>query len=380
MSLRIPLTVPGSPPEEQEPLIVPVALADHPYQIVVGEGLWPRLGEYCPGQSGARGLIVTDENVAGLYAERCQAGLRAAGWEISLAVVPPGEGSKTLAMAERLYEACLEAELDRGSTIFALGGGVIGDLAGFVAGTFMRGIRFIPLPTTLLAQVDASVGGKTAVDLPRAKNVVGVFHQPAVVIIDLETVQSLPEREFLCGLAEIVKHAAIADAEMFVFLQEQREQILARAPRVLRPLVARNCQIKAEVVQADPQESGWRAVLNYGHTLGHALERAAPEWALRHGEAVAYGMIGEARMAERLGLAEPGLAAVLQGVLQGLGLARGRPPVDEERARQALRHDKKLRARRLKLPIVPRPGAVYITEDINLSTLEAALQELLASL
>ena len=360
------------------PLTVRVDLPGAAYDIFIGQELLGRVGELAGGDGGGAGLLVADDTVAGLYGERCRESLSRAGRRVVLATVAPGEGSKTLATAERLYDACLDAGLDRGATVFALGGGVVGDLAGFVAGTFMRGIRLVQIPTTLLAQVDASVGGKTAVDLPRAKNAVGVFHQPALVVIDVAALQSLPERDFRGGLAEIVKHAAIADAEMFEFLQAHAARVLAREPLLLQQLVARNCQIKAEVVQADPLEVGRRAVLNFGHTIGHALERAAGEWDLRHGEAVAYGMVAEAQVAERLGLAEPGLAEELRGLLAALGLASGRLNLDVARAVAALRHDKKLEAGRLRLPLVPRPGEVVLREDVSLDVLAEALTEAFA--
>lgn len=360
--------------ELASPLFVRVEVGAHGYDIVAGHGLLASLGELSRAVGCGPGLLVSDETVAALYAEQCLASLRGAGCQVQLVTVPPGEGSKTLATAERLYESCLDAALDRGATICALGGGVVGDLAGFVAGTFMRGVRFVQVPTTLLAQVDASVGGKTAVDLPRAKNVVGVFHQPSLVLADVGVLSSLPERDFRAGLAEVVKHAAIADAPMFAFFQEHADAILSRDLPVLTRLVARNCQIKSEVVQADPQEAGRRAVLNYGHTLGHAIELAAGQWDLRHGEAVAYGMVAEAEATERLGLGEPGLAGRLRNVLQVLGLAQGLPAVDVETARAALRHDKKLHAGRLRLPLVPRIGEAVLTEDVGLEVLEKALE------
>ena len=370
---RVPLPDEAAAAPTAGTVTVRVELGAQGYDIIVGSGLVGRVGESLPPPAGARGLLVSDETVAGLYGEACLAGLRGAGWEVAPATVLPGESSKTLAGAGQLYEAALDFGLDRGGVIFALGGGVIGDLAGFVAGTFMRGIRFVQVPTTLLAQVDASVGGKTAVDLPRAKNAVGVFHQPELVVADVATLGTLPQRELRSGLAEVVKHAAIADVAMFRYLQKHAPEVLAREPSALRQVVARNCQIKAEVVQADPKESGWRAVLNVGHTVGHALERAAGEWVLAHGEAVAYGLIAEAQVAERLGVAEAGVAAEIEGLLRALGLAEGRPRLDLPKALQALRHDKKLQAGKLRLPLVPRVGEVVLVDEVPLRALEEAL-------
>jgi 3-dehydroquinate synthase len=370
---RAPLPRDEGVPPPAATVTVRVELGAQAYDIQVGSDLAGRVGEWLVPPAGARGLLVSDETVFALYGERVLAGLQGAGWEVAPATVPPGEGSKTLARAEVLYEAALDSALDRGSTIFALGGGVIGDLAGFVAGTFMRGLRFVQVPTTLLAQVDASVGGKTAVDLPRAKNAVGVFHQPALVVADVATLKTLPEREFRSGLAEVVKHAVLADEAMFHYLQSHAAEVLAREPVALRQLVARNCQIKAEVVAADPRESGWRAVLNVGHTVGHALERAAGEWDLSHGEAVAYGLIAEAQVAERMGVAEAGVAAEIAELLRALGLAEGRPRLDLPKALQALRHDKKLQAGKLRLPLVPRVGEVVLMDEVPMSALEEAL-------
>lgn len=372
---RIHLPESGRPGAADEPVTVAVRLSAESYEIKVAAGMLGEIGRLYPPRPGARAAVITAETVAGLYEEQCLSALRAGGWEATALVVPNGEQSKTLAQAEKLYEGCLDAGLDRGSTVFALGGGVVGDLAGFVAGTYMRGLPFVQIPTTLLAQVDASVGGKTAVDLPRGKNLVGVFHQPSLVAIDVATLQSLTERELRAGLAEVVKHAAIADAEMFEWLEQNGQTLLQRELICLRQIVARNCQIKAEVVEADPQEKGLRAILNYGHTVGHAIELGAGQWDLRHGEAVAYGMVAEARLAVRLGLAAEDVAQRQEALLQALGLAQGVPPVDLERAREALLHDKKLVNGRLRLPLTPAIGEVVLRDDVPLEELLAALWE-----
>jgi 3-dehydroquinate synthase len=319
--------------------------------------------------------VVTAEPLVAAYGEPARAALAAAGWSATLMPVPDGESSKTLAQAGQLYGACLAAELDRGSTLFAVGGGVIGDLTGFVAGTYMRGIDLVQVPTTLLSQVDASVGGKTAVDLPQGKNLVGVFHQPRKVVIDTATLGTLPLRDLRAGMAEIVKHAAIADAEMFAALEAHPLEEWLGAPEALQRLVARNCQIKAEVVVADPREKGVRAWLNYGHTVGHAMEAAAGHWDLRHGEAVAYGMVAEALLAVSLGLAAPEVAQRQAELLAALGLAQGPLQVDLDRARQALWHDKKIERGTLKLPLVPALGQCVVRQDVPVSELVTALEQ-----
>jgi len=270
-----------------------------------------------------------------------------------------------------------EAGFDRSSVVFAVGGGMVGDLAGFVAAVFMRRVEFVQVPTTLLAQVDASVGGKVAVDLPRAKNLVGAFHQPRVVIVDIETLSTLADSQLQSGLGEVVKHAAIADAEMFSYLEENLEQVMARDPVSLKYLLARNCQIKAGVVTADPQEHCRRAVLNFGHTIGHAVERAAPQWQLSHGEAVAVGMVAESEVAVEKKLSEPDVLERLRRLVTHAGLQPDLSGIDPQQAWTAMSADKKLRGGRLRLPVVPRIGQVVLTDQIQLTDLQEAIERLL---
>lgn len=356
--------------------VVAVELGAERYHIHIGAGLLGHMGELVPGRAGARGVLVTSDGLPSAYARCGLCALESGGWVVTPVVIPDGEQSKSLAQAGTVYERCLDAGLDRGGTVFALGGGVVGDLAGFVAATYMRGIAFVQVPTTLLSQVDASVGGKTAVDLPRAKNVVGAFHQPVAVVIDVETLVTLPELEFRSGMAEVVKHAAIADAELFRWLEARSGSDLRGAPEALVELVARNCRIKAQVVAADPREAGLRACLNFGHTVGHALEVAAGGWGLRHGEAVALGMLAESEMAVRLGLAEAEVTLRLRALLQNHGLATGPGRWDPNVARAALCHDKKVVDGRLRLPVVPTIGRVTLTDAIPVTELLAALDDL----
>ncbi len=357
--------------------VVGVELGRERYDIHVGTGLLGRLGELVPARANARAVLVTCDGLPREYVINCLTSLEAAGWAVSSFVVPDGEQSKSLAQASRIYEHCLDNGLDRGGTVFALGGGVVSDLAGFVAATYMRGVAFVPVPTTLLSQVDASVGGKTAVDLPRAKNVVGAFHQPVAVVIDVDTLTTLPEREFRSGMAEVVKHAAIADADLFRELESRDGRDLRQDAGELVEVVARNCRIKADVVISDPREEGLRACLNFGHTIGHALEIAASGWGLRHGEAVALGMVAESEMAVRLGLAEPEVPRRLRALLQAHGLADRVVRWDPEAARAAISHDKKVVNGRLRLPLVPAIGQVTVTEDVAVAELLNALDGLL---
>jgi shikimate kinase/3-dehydroquinate synthase len=260
-------------------------------------------------------VLVADENVGPLYAERAAASLRRADYRVQVAIHPAGERAKTLETAAGMWRAFLQAGLERRSTVVALGGGVTGDLAGFAAASFLRGISWVAVPTSLLAMVDASLGGKTGVDLPEGKNLVGAFHPPRLVLADPQTLGSLPEAELRSGLAEVVKHGVLADPALFAACAEGFEAVKSD----LAGLVRRAMAVKIAFVQADPYEKGERMVLNLGHTVGHALE-VVSGYRMRHGEAVAVGMVVEARLAERLGLAPAGLSGRIAAVLAGLGL------------------------------------------------------------
>lgn len=360
------------------PTAVPVEVEPRAYEVTVGRGLLSRLGELFPSREvGTRAAIVTTDRIGPLYAQTVRESLGDGGWEPRVLTVPDGEASKSL---ERLRELCGEmarAGLDRGSTAFALGGGVIGDLAGFAAAVFMRGIDVVHLPTSLLAQVDSSIGGKTAVDLAEGKNLVGAFHQPVGVFGDVAALGSLPEPEMRSGLGEMIKHAACFDAELFGIL----EGLAGRDPRddgaSLEYLVARNCQIKAGVVAEDPREQSVRAVLNYGHTVGHALERAAAGWSLRHGEVVGIGIVAESRLATWLGLADEETAERQRRVVEDLGLPVEARGVDEQAALSALERDKKIVSGRVRLPLVPEIGSFRIVEDVDMGLVREAVRSVL---
>ncbi|MDI3480359.1 MAG: 3-dehydroquinate synthase [Tepidanaerobacteraceae bacterium] len=277
--------------------IIDVDLGERSYNIMIGDGLIDEVGHLVKRQfPGRKIMIITDDNVYKLYAGRVAAGLENAGYKVYVERVPAGESSKSLAMAQTIYDAALDHRLDRSSAILALGGGVVGDLAGFIAATYMRGIGYIQVPTTLLAQVDSSVGGKVAVNLPRAKNIVGAFYQPSLVIIDTSVLLSLPDREFKEGLAEIIKYGIIKDADFFRWLEQNINGLRCNTDNLVYS-IKRSCEIKAEIVSKDETERGLRRILNYGHTIGHALEAAFGYGTLLHGEAVALGMIFEAKLA-----------------------------------------------------------------------------------
>jgi shikimate kinase/3-dehydroquinate synthase len=324
---------------------VDVALGGASYPIYLASGERWRLGRLVAAHAQARrAMLVADASVASRFGWEAEASLRAAGFEVASVTVPSGEASKSLEGLSRLWDELLGAGLDRASPVVALGGGVVGDLAGFAAATLFRGVPLVQVPTTLLAQVDSSVGGKTGINHPLGKNLLGAFHQPRLVLIDTSYLGTLPPRDRRAGLAEIVKYGVIADAAFFAALERDAESLASGAPAALRPAIRRCCEIKAAVVASDEREtSGARAVLNFGHTLGHALEQVAGYGALRHGEAVAVGMVLAARISERLGLCPAGLPQRVAALLVRLGLPTSFPFVPETLV-DAAKTDKKVRS------------------------------------
>lgn len=278
---------------------VPVDLGERSYDIHIGQGVLPDAGALlAKATAPTKALIVTDANVGELYADTIRASIEGAGIPCVTATIPPGESSKSLDMASRLYDDFVDAKADRRSTVVALGGGVVGDLAGFVAATYMRGIPYVQIPTTLLADVDSSVGGKVAVNHSAGKNMIGAFYQPRLVLIDIDTLGTLPPEDFGAGMVEVIKYGIIADSAFFEYLEQNRDALRDLDPAVVSHVVQRCCRIKAQVVQEDERESGRRAILNYGHTIGHALERLSRYSEYRHGEAVAVGMVAACRLSE----------------------------------------------------------------------------------
>ena len=281
---------------------VRVELGRNSYDIVMGFGLIDELVSFVRnGGFSRKAIIVSDSNVGKLYGNEVREALSRGGLDAELCIVPAGEQSKSLSEAERLYTCAIENGLDRKSPIFALGGGVVGDLAGFVAATYMRGVPFIQLPTSLLAQVDSSVGGKVAVNHVLGKNLIGAFYQPKAVFMEMNFMKSLPEREISTGLGEVVKYGIIYDDEFFDFLEQNRDRVLSLEAEALLHIIARSCEIKAQVVSQDEKESGLRRILNFGHTMAHAIEEETGYRRYNHGEAVAIGMMGAAYISESLG-------------------------------------------------------------------------------
>jgi 3-dehydroquinate synthase len=330
--------------------IVNVVLGSRSYAIHLGAGLLPQLGVLAAQTlRGRSALLVTDNHVSQLYGETATASLRAAGFSVSRTVVPSGEASKCGEQLFALYDAAKQAGLDRSGVVVALGGGVVGDLAGYLAASWLRGIAFVQVPTTLLAMVDSSVGGKTGINLPSGKNLVGAFHQPALVLADLDVFTSLPPRETRAGMAEVVKYGAIRDAQLFQTLEEHTavfsrpwKDLDAAGRALFGNVIARCCAIKAEVVAGDErEETGLRAILNFGHTLGHAVEKASGYGKILHGEAVAVGMVAAARLSARLTGLPAADVARLEKLLVQLELPVRAPGLAWADLRAAMKLDKK---------------------------------------
>jgi shikimate kinase/3-dehydroquinate synthase len=360
----------------REPLArrtVRVALGERSYDVLIGNDLMEETGERLRalGPMG-RVVIVTDGNIGPLYGARLEAALRAEGYEPTRITVPAGEVSKSLEEAARLYEAFLEARLDREGAVLALGGGGVGDLAGYAAATYLRGIACVQVPTTLLAQVDSSIGGKVGVNLPRGKNLVGAFQQPRLVLADVACLRSLPLRQVRAGLAEVVKYGVIADAKLFVWLEDHAEPLLAADEEVLADAVAASCRIKARIVEADERESGERAILNFGHTVGHAIEAATGYGRYLHGEAVALGMLVASHLSVRLGLCSPTLPERLGRLLGRIGLPT-RASVSIEDIYTSMSYDKKVKRDINYFILTKDVGSATVTRVLDRNALREAL-------
>lgn len=341
--------------------LVEVPLGNRSYTIKVGVGLLPRLGAECAAlKLGHRCAVITDARVGKHFAAAVLKSLAGSGFEPVLVTVPAGEKSKRVAMVEYCYDQLAGHRLERKSFIVALGGGVVGDLAGFTAATYLRGIPFVQVPTTLLAQVDSSVGGKTGVNLKAGKNLVGAFYQPRLVLSDLDTLQTLPKREFVSGLGEVIKYGIIYDPILFAQLERNLPRLLERDPATLGAVVARCCEIKAEVVGQDETDSGLRAILNFGHTIGHAIENSSGYGKYLHGEAISIGQVAAARLShEVLGLPS-GDVVRIEKLLAKAGLPV-RCKLDAARRRKltaAMRLDKKVSGGEVKFVLADRLGRV----------------------
>lgn len=353
-----------------------VSLAERSYPIYIDRGLL--------GQDLIRGhvrgnqvMVVTNETIAPLYLDAVTRGL--GDLQCDTLILPDGEQHKTLATLERIFDALMAHRHSRTTTLVALGGGVIGDMVGFAAACYQRGVDFIQVPTTLLAQVDSSVGGKTAVNHPRGKNMIGAFHQPALVVIDPELLSSLPLRELRCGLAECIKHAVIRDPSLFDWIAGNAARILALEPDALVELVRRNVEIKAAVVVEDERERGVRAHLNFGHTFAHAIEATAGYGEILHGEAVALGMLAATRTAIEAGLCDASLLDDLTAVVEAFGLDTRCGLADSAALDAAMRQDKKVVGGRVRLVVPDRLGHVVIRNDIGPECVRAGWDQIRAA-
>ena len=358
------------------PKTVHVNLGDRSYDILVGSGNLDRVSA-CVDALGAVShvVIITDENVQEPHAVRVAESLTDGSVEVDLLVVEPGEPTKSADMAAGLWDGLLQLGADRKTLVMAVGGGVIGDLAGFVAATYARGVRFFQVPTSLLAQVDSSVGGKVGINLPEAKNMVGAFKQPAGVLIDIATLETLPEREYRAGLAEVVKYGVILDAEFFDYLETNVEGLLKHDTDVLIHVVERCCRLKADVVEQDErEETGLRAVLNYGHTFAHPLETLPGYGQIVHGEAVAMGMLCASRLAERLGRINASMTERQRKLLEALGLPIELPVIDRDEMMTSMMHDKKVEHGKLRFVLPSRMGHVELVADIDPADVRAAME------
>jgi 3-dehydroquinate synthase len=355
-------------------LEVRVNLGPRSYDIVVTSGDGAGLGPFARGRCrGALALVVHDINVAA-HAQGAAASLAAAGFQAERFELPPGERTKDLVFANRLYDALVDHQADRRTLVVAVGGGVIGDLAGFVAATFARGLPLLMVPTTLLAMVDSSIGGKVGVNHPRAKNLIGAFHQPAGVWIDTAVLDTLPDREYRSGLAEVVKYGVILDGDFFHWLEANADAVLRRDAGAVRQVVARCCRLKADVVERDErEETGLRAVLNYGHTFAHAFEVQGGYGAWLHGEAVAAGMICASHLAERRGLIPAEVTERQVGLLTRFGLPTAPLAWPFEELVRTMRSDKKALAGRLRFILPRRLGDAALFDDVPEADVRAIL-------
>ncbi|MFN9661141.1 MAG: 3-dehydroquinate synthase [Cyanobacteriota bacterium] len=365
--------------------VLQVALPHDPYPIVISEGGLARLGRWVTSQAarpGSRVLVVSNPVVHDSYGERAEHSLREAGLEVCSLVIEAGEEQKTPATVARIHDAAHRHRLERSSLMVALGGGVVGDMVGFAAATWLRGIAVVQVPTTLLAMVDAAIGGKTGVNHPGGKNLIGAFHQPKAVLIDPEVLVSLPEREFRAGMAEVIKYGVIGDRLLFEALEDHSlrfpgaglASLEAIGPALLRQILERSAAAKAQVVAADEREAGHRAVLKSGHTLGHAVEPLPGDTTYRHGEAAGLGLSLAGTIARRMALWDADAEARQRALVTAAGLPRCLPPLDPEAVLTTLRSDKKVRNGLVRFVLPTAIGQVVVRDDVDEGTILEALR------
>ncbi|MDR2881391.1 MAG: 3-dehydroquinate synthase [Azoarcus sp.] len=351
-----------------------VDLGVRSYPIHIGDGLIDRAELIVPFLRTRKAVIVTNEVVGPLYFERLRAGLVRADVEIVPIILPDGEAHKEWQTLNTIFDALLREHCERSTTLIALGGGVVGDMGGFAAACYQRGMPFIQIPTTLLAQVDSSVGGKTAINHPQGKNMIGAFHQPRLVLADTATLDTLPEREFSAGLAEVIKYGLIRDAAFFDWLEQNIDALCALEPQALAWAIERSCRNKAEVVAADETEQGERALLNLGHTFGHAIETGLGYGQWLHGEAVAAGTMMAAELSCRLGWIDSLAVARIERLFERAGLPTYGPALGAPCYLELMAHDKKVEAGKLRFVLLRCIGQAVVTGDVDMSDVGAAIE------
>ena len=350
-----------------------VELGEYRYPIHIGAGLIDQPALIPPELLKGKAVVITNETIAPLYLQRAVAALEAAGAQCLVITLPDGEAYKSWTSLNRIFDDLLANRCERKTPLIALGGGVIGDLTGFAAATYQRGVPFIQLPTTLLAQVDSSVGGKTAINHPLGKNMIGAFYQPRVVIADMDTLRTLPPRELAAGIAEVVKYGFIRDPEFLDWLEHNVERLSALEPEALAYAVERSCQNKADVVANDERETGERALLNFGHTFGHAIEAGMGYGQWLHGEAVGAGMVMAARFSEKLGYINKADVQRVVDILARAKLPLQAPELGADRYLDLMGHDKKVEGGKIKFILLKKPGEAFICSQYDMAALNAVL-------
>ncbi|MDZ7958941.1 MAG: 3-dehydroquinate synthase [Aulosira sp. DedQUE10] len=358
--------------------VINVNLPQQSYEIAIAPGSLDQLGEKMTSlKLGKKVLLVSNPTIFKHYGERAIASLTAAGFEVASSMLPAGERYKNLNSIQKVYDTALENRLERSSTIVALGGGVIGDMAGFAAATWLRGINVVQVPTTLLAMVDSAIGGKTGVNHPQGKNLIGAFHQPRLVLIDPDVLKTLPMREFRAGMAEVIKYGVIWDAELFAQMEASKHlnQLRYIKPELIESILISSCQAKADVVGKDEKEAGLRAILNYGHTIGHAVESLTGYRVVNHGEAVGIGMVAAGQIAVELGMWQKEDTERQNALIQKAGLPTQLPSgVDIEGIIDALQLDKKVKAGKVRFVLPTQIGVVTVTDEVPADIIRKVLQ------
>lgn len=360
--------------------IINVNLPQQSYEIAIDPGGLEQLGQLMTSLNlGKKVLVVSNPAIFRLYGERVVTALNCAGFEVISCTLPAGERYKTLASIQKIYNVALENRLERSSTLVALGGGVIGDMTGFAAATWLRGVNFVQVPTTLLAMVDAAIGGKTGVNHPQGKNLIGAFHQPRLVLIDPQVLNTLPAREFRAGMAEVIKYGVIWDAELFTDMEQcdRLNQLGSLEADLLQEILSRSCQAKADVVSKDEKEASLRAILNYGHTIGHAVESLTGYRLLNHGEAVAVGMVAAGGLAVELKFWDRAAEQRQLALIQKAGLPTQLPDgLDIEAILDTLQTDKKVKAGRVRFILPTQIGVATVTDQVSSEQIRQVLQQM----